>query len=234
LIEDFHRSIHRYINLAIRAGMMDAGRNPYLLFEKRKEAEPERVFLNEMELQRLEELELPADCPLDRTRLLFLLSSYCGLRYSDLVQLAPCHLEETREGMVVRMRMKKTEDLIYLPLWGLFRRPGEPMSRPEAILRAAMAKRGRAMDKEAFREIPFFKIRNQNYNRNLKRLAQRAGITKHLTTHVARRTFATLMASKVSVPTLQRLLGHRQIETTMLYVNLSAHAIDEELRKTNW
>jgi integrase/recombinase XerD len=56
----------------------------------------------------------------------------------------------------------------------------------------------------------------------VKRVANRARISRPVTPHVLRHTFAVTAVQKgISLPALQRLLGHDRLTTTEIYVNLS-------------
>lgn len=64
-------------------------------------------------------------------------------------------------------------------------------------------------------------------NRTLKTIAAAVGISKNLTMHVARHTFAFLMDhGNVPLGTIQQLLGHGDITTTKIYVESIRKADD--------
>ena len=57
--------------------------------------------------------------------------------------------------------------------------------------------------------------------RIVKWVANRAGISKPVTPHVLRHTLGVTCVRKgMSIVTVQRILGHDRIETTMIYLNL--------------
>jgi len=71
---------------------------------------------------------------------------------------------------------------------------------------------------------------NQERNRRLKVVAGIAEIPKMLTTHSARHTFAVLMINNgVDLFTLSKLLGHKTVRTTELYVDTLPTYVKEKM-----
>jgi integrase len=75
-------------------------------------------------------------------------------------------------------------------------------------------------------EDPATKIRRRHhrcaegFSKCLKRAVSRSGITKRVTAHAFRHGFATAyLMGGGTVPELQELLGHANIETTQIYVH---------------
>lgn len=74
------------------------------------------------------------------------------------------------------------------------------------------------------------KFADQHINDELKKIMSIIGISKKVTMHVARHTFATLflkMGGKVEI--LQKLLGHGSINQTMIYVHIVQADANKEI-----
>jgi len=63
----------------------------------------------------------------------------------------------------------------------------------------------------------------------VKRVANRAKISKEVTPHVLRHTFATLALQKgISLAAVQKILGHEKLVTTSIYLNYTdIHVVEE-------
>jgi site-specific recombinase XerD len=73
---------------------------------------------------------------------------------------------------------------------------------------------------------------NQRYNAYLKELADVCGIKKHLTSHIARHTFATTvtLANGVPIETVSSMLGHNSIRTTQIYAKVVEHKVSQDMK----
>ena len=80
-----------------------------------------------------------------------------------------------------------------------------------------------------FESCPTLGMSRRTIQRMVKRATERAGISRPVSAHVPRHTFAvTAVRRGISLPTLQRLLGHEDLATTQLYLNLSPEDVISE------
>jgi len=64
--------------------------------------------------------------------------------------------------------------------------------------------------------------------RSIKRATRLAGIEKHVSCHTFRHAFAThLLETGHNIRIVQELLGHKQVETTMIYTHVMQHNLAE-------
>jgi integron integrase len=62
---------------------------------------------------------------------------------------------------------------------------------------------------------------DQTFSRSLARATRKAGIEKPVTAHTLRHSFAThLMEAGYDIRTVQELLGHKDVKTTMIYTHV--------------
>ncbi len=77
-----------------------------------------------------------------------------------------------------------------------------------------------------------FGMTPRTIQRVVKRVANRARITRPVSPHVLRHTFSvTAIRKGISLPALQRLLGHDRLTTTEIYLNLSPEDVIQEYEK---
>ncbi|WAC11444.1 site-specific integrase [Dyadobacter pollutisoli] len=75
-------------------------------------------------------------------------------------------------------------------------------------------------------------LSNQKMNAYLKEIASLCGISKTLTFHIARHTFATTvtLSNKVPIETVSKMLGHRSLKQTMIYAKILDIKVSEDMK----
>lgn len=228
-------NVQVYINKAIKQRYLKEEDNPYKVFRVKK-VEPERIHLSAIELEKIESLIFSEENQhLELIRDAYLTCVYTGLRFGDMVKLSKQNISKTKKGLELRFTANKTLKPLVMPLYLMFKEDGKKKSKAEKIILKHLKKRKRLYQgTNAFDKLPFFKLSNQYFNRSLKEIAQLAGIDKHISSHSARRTFATVMARKVKAPVLQKMLQHSSIGMTNAYIRLSNRDLEDELQKIEW
>lgn len=217
-----HKQVRKYINLAIKKAVFDTNKNPYIHF-KPKTVPTERVVLTQEEVLQLEQLTFTKENQfLELIRDMFLFACYTGLRFADLRAIRYQDIEKDPQGFVLNIITEKTGKQLLLPLYKLHNAKPQQLLQKHFIAGAYP------------HTTVFHKYTNQYYNRSLKKIASLAQISKSLTSHVARHTFATHLASKVPIHILKSILQHSKIETTMIYVHLSNKIVNDALDKVDW
>ena len=138
------------------------------------------------------------DCFNDKIKQAFLFSCYTGLRFSDVKGLTWGQLQKDNNGdTFINYVQKKTQKQQYLPI---------PQKAVEYLPPKAEAK-----DTNNIFDLP-----SGNYiNIQLKQWAFLAKITKNLSFHVARHTYATILLSLgAGMEVISENLGHSDLKTT--------------------
>ena len=200
------------MNEAVRGGKIDS--NPVHALSATDKVKPEsntREYLTIDEVQRL----IDSDCKYSDLKRAFLFSCFCGLRLSDIRALTWGAIEDTGNGKKrVPIVQKKTGETLYLDL------------STEAV--SWLPVRGGAGD-HVFNLGCCSMI-----SHNVAKWAAAAGITKHVTFHTARHTFATMMLTLgADIYTTSKLLGHTNIQTTQIYAKIIDKKKEEAVNLVN-
>ena len=192
----YYNKIKACLREAHETGIID--KNPAILVKGFKEGETQREFLSLDELKTLSK----TTCKLQCVKKAFIFSCLTGLRFSDIKKLTWEEVRDSENGSVIYFKQKKTDGLEYLPISNQAREIiGE---RKEEYTNAVQGLRYSA-----------------HHSKPLKDWIKNAGITKHITFHSARHTFATLQITYgTDIYTVSKLLGHRHLQTTEIYAKL--------------
>ena len=193
--------------------------------ELAKRPDREVSFLEEEELMRL--LAAPKGESLvalrDRAILETLFST--GLRVSELARLERDHVNLKREEFTVTGKGGKRR-IVFLA------------DRARAALRSYLNRRadispflfvGHDRAKKAREDMP---LSPRSVERIVDKYARRAGVTKRVSPHTMRHTFATdLLRGGADIRSVQAMLGHSSITTTQVYTHISNKHLQEVHKK---
>lgn len=157
-----------------------------------------RSFLNEEEVKFLSQ----ADCRYEVLKRAFLFSTITGLRWSDVVELRWKNIDIDFDKMSLRGMQEKTEEFYGIPLSDDAKQLLGERSHPD--------------------EKVFVGLKYSSYmNVAISKWCLNAGITKPITFHSARHTYAYLLLKQnVNIYTISKLLGHSHVKTTEKYLHL--------------
>jgi integrase len=171
-----------------------------------KQAETQRNYLSLDELNKL----VKTDCKSPEIKTQALFSALTGLRRSDIQKLIWEEVQHVKgSGYLIRFKQKKTGGSETLPITEqAFSMLGERKQPADNVFTLIQAT-------------------NQRENRHLTKWILDAGITKKITFHSFRHTFATLqLSSGTDIYTVSKMLGHKDLNTTQIYAKI----IDETKR----
>ena len=173
----------------------------------------DRGYLTEQEMNKIIQKKFPTK-RLEQVRDIFIFSCFTGLAYIDVKELTKNHIRISFDGNIwIMTKRHKTKVNVNVPL----------MDIPKKILEKYEG------------ELPDDKIlpvlSNQKMNAYLKEIADVCGITKNLTFHLARHTFATTvtLAKGIPIETVSKMLGHTNIQTTQIYARITNDKISKDM-----
>ena len=188
----------------LKAALKQAFVDEYLttdLAAKVKNIPPNNVrrnYLTETELNQL--ANTPCDIPVLKRAALF--SALTGLRHCDIQKLRWSEVQRDGDSYRLNFTQQKTKEVEYMPIseqaYKLCGEPKEP------------------------RRLVFEDLTDAAWiSKPLKRWLDAAGITRKITFHCFRHTFATLqLANGTDIYTVSKMLGHTNVKTTQIYAKV--------------
>ena len=194
-------------------------KDPFRNYKLKEEHNKEKDHLTREELETLVRKRLPNE-RLDRIRDVFAFCCFTGLAFTDAEHLRREHIRTDDNGTTwIYKPREKTAVMSRIPLLPY------PMILLEKYERdAELRATGKLLP------VPS----NQKMNAYLKEIADICNIPKHLTTHTARHTFATLAIEYgMPIDIIAKILGHTNTNMTRRYAKFSEQLIGREMRKMN-
>jgi site-specific recombinase XerD len=176
-----------------------------------------KMSVNETELLLIAEKQI-AIKRLEQVRDIFLFSCYTGLAYCDVAKLTKANVVIGVDGdrwiFTNRAKINTASKIPLLPISNSIvnKYADHPVTSRSGKLLPVMS--------------------NQRMNSYLKELADLCSITKELTFHCARHTFATTVTLTNGVPieTVSKMLGHKSLKTTQHYAKIVDKKVSEDMR----
>lgn len=219
----------KIFNDAVREDLIQLQQNPFTKYKLRWE-KTSKEFLTEDELKAIEKLPLESDTIIIHHRNMYVLAAYAGgIRISDLLQLQ----WKNFDGTHINLTTQKTKDTVQIKL---------PTKALEIIqLYTTHSKRTPEdfifpiLDNACDYTDPMilFKAISSGTafaNKNLKTIAKRAGLTKKISFHSSRHTWATRALRKgMRIEYVSKLMGHSSIKTTQIYAKIVNSELDNAM-----
>ena len=179
--------------------------NPAKRVKGIKSEDSKREYLTLDELKAL----VKKDCRYPVLKNAFLFSCLTGLRWSDVQKLTWSEVQKENEGYRITFFQQKTKGLQYLDITDQ--------------ARTYLGEQGKSNER-VFKGLKY----SDYMNVALAKWVMSAKITKDITFHCARHTFAVLQLTLgTEIYTLSKLLGHSDLRTTQIYAKI----IDEKKRE---
>lgn len=175
-----------------------------------KAVETRREYLTIEELNKL----VKTPCNNDLLKRAALFSALTGLRFSDIQKMVWGEIEYIEgRGYVLNYTQKKTNFIDYYPI----------SVQAYSFTEGAENPKDMPQDKPVFEGLKY----SAYHNKHLFQWIGAAGITKDITFHCFRHTFATLqLFNGTDIYTVSKMLGHKDLKTTQVYAKI----VDEAKR----
>jgi site-specific recombinase XerD len=207
------KNFRKIVNTALKYEWLN--KDPFLKYQV-KLKEVERGFLTQEELNAIEKLQFAVH-RIEMVKDVFIFACYTGLAYAEVEKLTNEHIVIGIDGSKwIQIRRTKTDSKSIIPL----------LSPALAILEKY---KNHNPDPDNKALLPV--ISNQKTNAYLKEVANLCDITKTLTFHLARHTFATTvtLTNGVSMESVSAMLGHKSIRTTQIYSKVVEQKVSNEM-----
>ena len=182
------------------------------------------TFLDKEDLKRLFEQPKISELSGLRDRAILELLFSSGLRVSELVKLNRDHVNMTRREFMVRGKGQKDRPVFISESAATWVQKYLDMRR-DSLPALFISYSGNSKSNTSG---DYKRLTARSIQRLVERYAKLAGITKHVSPHTLRHSFATdLLMNGADLRSVQAMLGHSNVATTQIYT----HVTDPHLKK---
>jgi integrase len=223
--------LHTVFRQAIKENLVTLNDDPFLKVTIK--ANPaKREYLTIKEIEAIKKLKIDPATKTYHHRNMFLFSCYSGgLGIRELLMLK---WGDVRNGRLYFQR-KKTSRVNGFPITGqgldiiAYYRKCNPKAKDHHFVFPAMS------DTKDYNDPKYLhnsiSCQTNMMNKDLLKIQEKAKLSKHLSSHIARHTFATIALSQgIPVDQVQQILGHSNIRETMIYAKTINKAIDNSMK----
>lgn len=207
-------NLKKIINICLKNGWLQ--RDPFTGYKMNKK-EVVREYLSQEEIGLVHNRNFSAG-RLNLVKDIFIFSCFTGLCYADIKKLKRNEIIIGIDGEKwIATKRQKTETVSRIPIL------------PIAI---QIIKKYEQNPKCINEGLVLPVLSNQKMNAYLKEITDLVGITKELTFHCARHTFATTVTLTNGVPieSVSKMLGHRNLKTIQHYAKIIDRKVSDDMR----
>ncbi|MFP5081264.1 site-specific integrase [Pedobacter sp. JCM 36344] len=213
-VAKYMKHFRKIVNLCLAHRWIEY--NPFVFYKNKAKAK-DKEFLSSDELNEIANKEFGIK-RLDQVKDIFLFSCYTGLSYADVKKLNRSEIKKGNDGKLwIFTNREKNEIASNVPLLAIPKKLMDKYSEhPDCKMKGLV--------------LPV--LSNQKMNSYLKEIADQCGITKTLTFHIARHTFATTvtLSNNVPIETVSKMLGHKDLKTTQHYAKVLDAKVGKDMR----
>jgi integrase len=218
------KTLKTVLNDALEQGLTDNRAHQSKYFKTLKD-ESFSIALIEQELQDIHELDLSQNKGLDEQRDVFIVASSTGLRFSDVSRLTKKNIHVDNGRRYIQIKTQKTGETVSIPLDKRLTQildkykdteRGFPIANTNQVINRQL--------KEICKRVESLNdVETINYRQGAKDVTEMKRRYELVTTHTARRSFATNYY-KAGVPPqfIMKITGHRTESAFLRYIKMSA------------
>jgi len=209
------KCLNAILNKAVKMGLIE--KNPLKGYQI-KTVNSKKNILSIEDINLLENYEIaPHFKGMELARDVFLFSFYmAGMRFSDVCKLKWENVTDTEVVYTMGKSEKRAGATRYIPITPKVKQILERYKANKTFIFPILDK----CDLNNIEKVEYtIYIANNKLNRSIKILAKHAGITKHVSMHIAKHSFASYaVKNNVNLFHISKLLGHTKLSTTEHYL----------------